>query len=319
MADPTSPGRDAAEEATDPASDGEQTDGPAPEDPEADGPAPERTDDAGADGDLEALRERVESEYDFEEFGPEQMAEMSPEEWTAAFDADAWVTGPELLDRVEADLRSRVADRDVFAVVERTTDGRLVAYSDSSYAVVYPDGGVEGEGTVLQDVKPTVALASMPDYDVPEPPDDGGLPAPEKVGGTGGQLGNNVLQALSLLLGLAGAVLVVAPFVVDVQGATIIAVLVGFVFLAVAVVLLFTVANARLSARYRAEEFRERLRGAGVTEGDRPEFLPVSDAAFGDAPAVPESDGAAAEDGGGDADVTPDAERAGDDTDATTE
>jgi hypothetical protein len=322
MADPTSPDGDADERADAPAEDdgraaapGESTPAPPEEGPDdapgetadvdaadtgtADGPdteadASEADDVEGEADDVDALRERVEAEYDFEEFGPEDMAEMSPEEWSAAFDEDSWVTGADLLDRVEADLRSRVATRDVFAVVERTVDDRLVAYSDSSYAVVYPDGSVEGEGTVLQDVKPTVALASMPDYDVPDPPADGGLPAPEEVGGSDGQLGNNVLQVLGLLLGVAGLVLVAAPFVTDVSGAAIIAVLVGAVFVGVGAVLLFTVANARLSARYRAEEFRDRLRGAGVEEGERPGFLPVEDAAFGDAPAV--SDGEA-EDG----------------------
>ena len=33
------------------------------------------------------------------------------------------------------------------------------------------------------------------------------------------------------------------------------------------------VANARLSDKYRAEEFRNRLRAVGLDDGERPEFL----------------------------------------------
>ncbi len=231
--------------------------------------------------DLEALREQVAEKYDFESFGPAEMDEMTVDEWEVAFDDDAWVTGRELLDRVEADLRSRVADRDVFAVVERTADGdRLVAYSERSYAVVHPDGTVEGEGAVFQDVKPTVALASMPEYDVPEDPPEEGLPEPESVPVETGGLGNVMLQVVSAVLGIAALVLFGATLTTDLGGATIVAVFVGFLFLVVAVALVLAVANSRLSARYRAEEYRDRLRGAGVGRGERPDFLPVDDSEF---------------------------------------
>lgn len=248
----------------------------------ADRTGEEQTDDSDEGPSADELRRAVEERYDFENFGPAEMARMSPEEWSAAFDPDAWITGEELLDRVEADLRARVADRDVFAVVERTAEAepRLVAYSDASYAVVHPDGSVEGEGAVLEDVKPSVALASMPDYDVPEPPADGALPAPAAVEvGTSG-VGNLVLQVLAVALAVAAVALFGAVFAADLGGATIVAVVVALVFLLVAVALLVTVANARLSARYRAEEYRDRLRGAGVDGDDRPSFLPVPDAAF---------------------------------------
>jgi len=245
-------------------------------------------------GDIEALRERVEQAYDFDDFGPQEMAEMSPEEWEAVFDADAWVTGAELLDRVEADLRARIANRDVFAVVERTVgdNPRLVAYSDRSYAVVYPDGTIEGEGAVLRDVKPTVALASMPDYEVPAPPADAGLPDPEAVDEGASPMGNRMLQFVAGALVLAALVLMGGAVLGSLGSATIIAVAIGLGFLAVGGALLFAVANARLSARYRAEEYRTRLRGAGVG-GDRPAFLPVEDTAFGDGPALePDAGGA---------------------------
>ena len=35
------------------------------------------------------------------------------------------------------------------------------------------------------------------------------------------------------------------------------------------------VANARLSGRFRAEEYRERLEAAGVGREERPDFVPV--------------------------------------------
>lgn len=243
---------------------------------------------ASPDGDAgesrEALRERVEEEYDFEAFGPADMREMSSEEWSAAFDDDAWVTGQDLLDRVETDLRSRVATREVFAVVERTGGDRprLVAYSDEGYAVVEGDGSIEGRGTVLRDVKPSVALASMPEYEVPDPPEDASLPSPQEVPDSDGGLGNTMLQFVGLTMGVAGLVLLVAPVFADLGGAAIVAVAVGLLFLAAAGFLGLTVANARLSARFRAEEYRDRLRAAGVEEGDRPDFLPVEDHEFED-------------------------------------
>lgn len=263
-----------------------------------------RADDAGQDasteadpdpsgdgrGDLEALREQVEETYDFEDFGPQDMAEMSPAEWEAVFDDEAWITGPDLLDRVEADLRSRVADRDVFAVVERL-DGenpRVVAYSDRSYAIVHADGTIEGEGAVLRDVKPTVALASMPEYEVPDAPEEGGLPAPRAVPDAGSRLGNWMLQLVAAVLLVAAVVLFGASVVGNLGGATIVAATMGLIFLVVGGALLFTVANARLSARYRAEEFRDRLRAAGVDAGERPDFLPIDDAEFDDAGAAGE-------------------------------
>lgn len=225
------------------------------------------TDDEAAE-----LRRQVEETYDFGEFGPKDMAEMSPEEWDAAFDEEAWITGTELLDRVEADLLSRIADREVFARIERVDDG-LLAYSDEGYAHVAPDGGVEGQGTVLRDVKPSVALCSMDDYDVPEPPDGDPLPDPATVPEGGGELGNRVLQtvaAAQLLigLGLIGAYLVLSGV------STIVAPVLGLLFVVFSLLLFVLVANARLSDRFRAEEYRDRLRAVGVGSGERPEVLP---------------------------------------------
>lgn len=236
-----------------------------------------------ADAELEALRQAVESEYDFEDFGPEEMAEMSYEEWEAVFDHESWITGTELLDRVEADLKSRVADREVFARIERLAPAptenepaRLLAYSDEGYALVYPDGSVDGRGTVLRDVKPTVALCSMDEYDVEEPPRGEGLPAPSAVPEGSGELGNFMLQVTAAIQLLAGVGLFVAWIGLGVE--TIFAPVAAIVFVLAGAFLFLVVANARLSDRFRAEEYRNRLRAVGLESGERPDFLPVETA-----------------------------------------
>ncbi|ELZ25781.1 hypothetical protein C475_09989 [Halosimplex carlsbadense 2-9-1] len=255
---------------------------------------------SGADGDvtgddaesIEALRERVEAEYDFDDFGPAEMASMSADEWEAVFDAESWITGQELLDRVEADLKRRVAEREVFARVERRDD-RLVAYSDEGYATVRADGSVEGHGTVLRDVKPTVALASMESYDVPEAPPEDLLPEPQEVPEGSGELGNTMLQVIAGIQVLAGLVLVGGWLVFflgvvsppgggSVRSLNVIAMLLGgFVFLAVGVLLFGVVANARLSDKFRAEEYRNRLRAVELEPGERPDFLPDEESSAG--------------------------------------
>jgi hypothetical protein len=244
------------------------------------GESPERPADPDAE-DVEALRKQVEEKYDFDDFGPADMAEMTAEEWEVAFDADSWITGEELLDRVERDLRTRVASRDVFARVEHNREPpHVLAYSDEGYAIVYPDGTVEGEGTVLRDVKPTVALASMESYDVPDSVPQNPLPEPDAVPEGGGELGNQMLQVIAgvqLVAGLAmlaGALLAILG-VIGGPGANIEFLFVGgFAFIGVALVLFFTVANARLSDKFRAEEYRDRLRAIGLEDGEKPDFIP---------------------------------------------
>jgi hypothetical protein len=243
--------------------------------------------DDGADGEtesVEALRREVEQKYDFEEFGPSEMAEMSAEEWDVAFDPDTWITGDQLLDRVEADLKNRVASREVFARIERQED-RLVAYSDEGYATVHADGTVEGHGTVLRDVKPTIALCSMESYDVPEAPEEDLLPEPREVPEGSGELGNRMLQMVAgfqvlagLLLGAAWLVIslgiVSPPGGASVRSLNVVGMLVaGVAFVAVGVLLFLTVANARLSDKFRAEEYRNRLRAVDVDPDERPAFL----------------------------------------------
>jgi hypothetical protein len=243
--------------------------------------------DDSADGDksIEALREQVEAEYDFDDFGPNDMASMSADEWEAVFDPETWITGQELLDRVEADLKRRVADREVFARVERHDD-RVLAYSDEGYATVYDDGSVEGHGTVLRDVKPTVALASMESYDVPEAPPEDLLPEPQEVPEGSGELGNTMLQVVAGIQILAGLVLTGGWLVISlgviqppgggsIQSLNVIAMLVGGVFfLGIGILLFAVVANARLSDKFRAEEYRNRLRAVELEPDERPDFLP---------------------------------------------
>jgi len=239
---------------------------------ESDEPAG-KSDESAEPADVETLRRQVEEEYDFEDFGPEDMAEMRPEEWDAAFDPETWITGPELLERVERDLKQRVIDRDVFARIERHDD-YLLAYSDAGYALVYPDGSVTGEGTVLRDVKPTIALASMESYDIPEMPEGEVLPEPAEVPEGSGELGNLMLQVIGFVQLLAGLALFVAWIVFSMS---VIALVAALGFLAIAVFVFFLVANARLSDRFRAEEFRDRLRAMNVGEDERPDFLPVDE------------------------------------------
>jgi len=236
-----------------------------------------------SDGDaVDALRREVEENYDFENFGPSDMARMSAEEWEAAFDPDTWIVGPELLDRVEQDLESRIQSREVFAVLERfEEDGeeRLVAYSDEGYAIVSPDGSVEGQGTVVRDVKPTVALCSMDSYEVPDAPDDVSLPSPADVPEGTGQLGNNLLQLTAFAqilvgLGLIGVWLFTDAIPTPGGYVDLVAPMTALIFVGIGLFLFMVVANARLSDRFRAEEFRGRLRAAGVEDGERPEFLP---------------------------------------------
>jgi len=224
------------------------------------------------DASTEELREQVEQQYDFDDFGPEEMARMTAEEWEAVFDPETWITGTDLLDRVEADLKARVASRDVFARVERIPHpDRVVAYSDEGYAVVFPDGSVEGHGTVLRDVKPSVALCSMHEYDVPEMPEGDVLPSPMDVPEESGEFGNLMVQFVAAVQLLAGVGLLGASVVTD---AGLIVVVAGLGFLAIGLFLFFVVANARLSDRFRAEEYRNRLRAVGVESENPPESLP---------------------------------------------
>lgn len=245
------------------------------------GPGDEGPEDGDEDS-VESLRREVEAQYDFDDFGPEDMAKMSAEEWEAVFDEGSWITGPELLDRVADDLRSRVETREVFARIERHDDPeRVLAYSDEGYALVFPDGTVEGHGTVLRDVKPTVALCSMDDYDVPEAPSEEPLPEPEEVPDGGSELGNWMIQAIAGTQLLAGLVLIgggglAAAGVVGGAGASpLLLVVAGLAFLAIAIVLFLVVANARLSDRFRSEEYRDRLRAVGLADGERPDFVPA--------------------------------------------
>lgn len=228
------------------------------------------------DADLEALRVEVDEKYDFDDFRPSDMARMSPEEWDVSFDSDSWITGPELLDRVEAELKSRIASREVFAVLERVIeDGEelLLAYSDVGYAIVHADGTIEGRAAVLEDVKPTVALCSMPEYEPPDPPAEYELPEPEDVPDGSGEFGNQMIQIVAFLQTIAGVALLGAWILTDLS--TLVAPVMALIFLAIGIFLFTTVANARLSNRFRSEEYRERLRGVRLVDDERPEFVPV--------------------------------------------
>jgi hypothetical protein len=208
------------------------------------------------------------------------MAEMSAAEWEAVFDLDSWITGSELLERIEADLKAGIVARDVFARVERLdSPDRLVAYSDEGYAVVYPDGTTEGQGTVRRDVEPLVALNSMEEYDPAPMPRGEVLPAPIEVPEGTGETGNRLVQFIAGVQLLAAAVLLGAWLlslfgVGSLASAGPVVLVAGLGFLVIGLLLFLTVANARLSDRFRAEEYRNRLRAVGVDSEERPEWLP---------------------------------------------
>lgn len=230
--------------------------------------------------DLEELRKRVEEKYDFDNFGAADMAEMTPEEWDVAFDPDTWITGDDLLERVEKELKARVADREVFATLEYAeVEGRrsLVAYSDTDYAIVYPDGTVEGRGTVVRDVKPTVALCSMDSYDVEDPPADWQLPDPGTLPEEQSELGNWMLQLLAFSQLVIGLVAIGIWIYQGLESQLVLGVA-GMILIVISFLLFLMVANARLSDRFRTEEYESRLRSIG--SGSRPSFLPIEDEAF---------------------------------------
>ncbi|SMO68407.1 DUF7319 domain-containing protein [Halorubrum cibi] len=225
--------------------------------------------------DLAELRDRVDAEYDFDDFGPADMARMSADEWDAAFDPETWITGPRLLDRIEAELKTRIARREVFGLLERVReDGeeRVLVYSDEGYAIVRPSGEVTGRGTVLRDVEPLVALAAMEEYDVADPPEDWSLPHPDSVPEGSGEFGNLMIQVVAAVQVVAGVALLGASFLTDLD--SIVGPAMGAVFLLVGLFLFAMVANARLSDRFRSEEYRDRLRALREAE-ERPEFVPL--------------------------------------------
>ncbi|AFK18537.1 hypothetical protein E6P09_07105 [Haloferax mediterranei ATCC 33500] len=262
--------------------------------PADDTPSPDADADAAVSEDeLETLRQEVESKYDFDNFGPADMAKMTAEEWEAAFDPDSWIVGEELLERVEQELRYRIAIREIFAILERVTENgkqRILAYSDEGYAVVYPDGSVEGEGTVLRDVKPTVALCSMDDFDVNDAPSTVRLPGPDEVAQGTGDFGNLMLQIVAFGQ-VIGGIALIASWPLLPKPKTIIAPVAGLGFLVIGIFLFVVVANARLSDRFRAEEYRDRLREIGVEDGTRPEFVPTFDGDGTTTPLVEGPDG----------------------------
>jgi hypothetical protein len=225
------------------------------------------------DAELDALRREVEEKYDFDDFGPADMAEMTAEEWEAAFDPDSWVVGEELLTRVEKELKNRVS-------VEG--EPHVLVYSDEGYALVSADGDIEGEGTVYRDVQPTLVLCSMDDFEVAEPPENFALPDPDAVAEGSSELGNTMLQIIAAGQIIGGLVLLglwlftdLIPFASNGE-LNIVPPVASAFFLLIGFFLFLVVANARLSDRFRSEEYRNRLRA--LRDGGRPDFVPVDDA-----------------------------------------
>jgi hypothetical protein len=102
-----------------------------------------------------------------------------------------------------------------------------------------------------------------------------------------------MLQVVAFAQMLGGLALLVAWLATDLN--TIVAPVAALFFLLIGFFLFFVVANARLSDRFRSEEYRNRLRAVGLEDGQRPEFLPPLDE---DPPAVGEGDEAGGEEPG---------------------
>ncbi|NIQ56862.1 MAG: hypothetical protein GWN85_26370, partial [Gemmatimonadetes bacterium] len=92
---------------------------------------------------------------------------------------------------------------------------RVLAYNDAEYAVVAPDGSVDGEGALRGEVEPAVALCSMESYEVEAPPPGAGLPDPSTVNPGSGDLGHRLLLAVAGIQVVAGLVLLVSPLFVS--------------------------------------------------------------------------------------------------------
>jgi large-conductance mechanosensitive channel len=115
-------------------------------------------------------------------------------------------------------------------------------------------------------------------------PDGDLLPEPREVPDTSSTLGNTVLQVVAGVNVLAGLVLLGAWVLfltgvlslpgTNTQGLNLALIVVAAIgFLVIGLFLFLMVANARLSDKFRAEEFRNRLRAIGLEDGERPAFL----------------------------------------------
>jgi hypothetical protein len=119
----------------------------------------------------------------------------------------------------------------------------------------------------------------MEEFEVSPPPAEFDLPDPTEVPEGSGEFGNFMLQVIAgaqLLvgIGLIGAWMAQSAGLNLAPGLTTILVpALGMVFLLVGLFLFLVVANARLSDRFRAEEYRNRLRAVKAIEGERPAFL----------------------------------------------
>ena len=136
--------------------------------------------------------------------------------------------------------------------------------------IIGPDGTVEGEGGVRRDVEPVVAMCSMDEYEVSEPPANYELPSADEVPEQTGEFGNPMVQ---LIAGgqVIGGIALLGAFILRLVE-TVVAPVVGGLFLVVGIGLFALVANARLSDRFRAEQYRSRLRAVEAGGIDRPEI-----------------------------------------------
>jgi hypothetical protein len=106
-----------------------------------------------------------------------------------------------------------------------------------------------------------------------DPPADGSLPEPREVVEGSGEFGNLMLQIVAGVQVAVGVGLLVAWLALP-SLSTVVAPIAAIGFLVIGFFLFLVVANARLSDRFRVEEFRNRLRALDEADEQWADVLP---------------------------------------------
>ncbi|MFC7190973.1 hypothetical protein ACFQL7_14840 [Halocatena marina] len=77
-----------------------------------------------------------------------------------------------------------------------------------------------------------------------------------------------MIQVVGAVLVLMGLFLLIGGMVGLTGEAGVVGIFTGFIFIGIGIVLFVLVANARLSDRFRSEEYRDRLRAVGLSDAD---------------------------------------------------
>lgn len=189
------------------------------------------------------------------------------------------IVGLDLIDRIEADTKDRIRRRNILAMIERISiEGidHILIYDDLGYAIVEPDGSVSGIGSIRAEMENVVVLCSMSNYDVPELIKDNFLPNISSTYKPPNQIGNKLLQILSLSFFIIGCTLLVSPIFLNfyASSATILTTISGFGFILISLFITTMVVHSRLSDRFRSSEYQNRLKNIGIGSNSRPSFIP---------------------------------------------